>query len=269
MSYTNETTHYSIPLPLGSDLTTPMDYNTAMQDVDTALFESKTDSSSALQKANQLQEDLSDTNDDVTALDGRLTSVEGIQTTQGQNILQNAQDIADVRADALDMICAVDEGTAQVASVKVDEGEYFRYNDVLYIATTDIAIGDTIVPNTNCRATNVATELETVDENIQTSSVSYTPISDGFTVSSLNVNKIGNLLIIDFMGNGTIKINEVTNIANISGLTIPRQFESAIYNSHGSIVSLNLMTNGNICLYCDSESATFTAVAGGQLIAVL
>ena len=159
MSYTNETTHYGIPLPLGSDLTTPMDYNESMQAVDTALYESKSDSSSALQKANQLQEDLSDTKDDVTALDERLTSVEGIQTTQGQNILQNAQDIADVRADALDMICAVDEGTAQVASVKVDEGEFFRYNDVLYVATDDIAVGDTIVPNTNCRATNVASEL--------------------------------------------------------------------------------------------------------------
>lgn len=163
MGYTNETTHYGIPLPLGSDLTTPMDYSESAQKIDTDLFESKTDSTSALQKANQLRQDLSATNDEVTTVKGRVTTLEGTSVTQGQAILQNTQDIADVRADALDMICAVDEGTAQVASVAVAKNNYFRYNDVLYMATADIAIGDTIVPNTNCRATNVATELQNIE----------------------------------------------------------------------------------------------------------
>ena len=163
MGYTNETTHYGIPLPLGSDLTTPMDYNESIQDVDTALFESKTDSASALQKANQLQQDLATTNDNLTGVTGRVTTLEGTVTTQGGAILQNTQDIADVRADALDMITAKDEGTAQVATVAVAKGEYFRYNDVLYIATDDIAINDTIVPNENCRATNVGTELTQIN----------------------------------------------------------------------------------------------------------
>lgn len=166
MSYTNETTHYAIPLPLGSDKTTPMDYNQSAQEVDTVLFEAKTDSASALQKANQLQQDLSTTNDNVTGVTGRVTTLEGTVTTQGQAILQNTQDISDVRADALDMIVAKDEGTAQVASVAVAEGEYFRYNDVLYIATQAIAVGDTIVPNTNCKATNVGTELNQLNNDL-------------------------------------------------------------------------------------------------------
>ena len=166
MGYTNETTHYSIPLPIGSDKTTPMDYNTSAQEVDTVLFEAKTDSASALQKANQLQQDLSTTNDNVTSVTGRVTTLEGTVTTQGQAILQNTQDIADVRADALDMIVAKDEGTAQVATVAVAVGEYFRYNDVLYIATQSIAVGDTIVPNTNCKATNVGTELNQLNNDL-------------------------------------------------------------------------------------------------------
>ncbi|MBP3887246.1 MAG: hypothetical protein J6F30_06290 [Cellulosilyticum sp.] len=166
MAYTNETTHYSIPLPLGSDLTTPMDYNESMQDVDTALFEAKTDSGSALQKANQLQQDLATTNDNVTAVAGRVTTLEGTSVTQGQAILQNTQDIADVRTDALDMIVAKDEGTAQVATVAIAEGEYFRYNDVLYIATENIAIGDSIIPNENCKATNVGTELSQLNSDL-------------------------------------------------------------------------------------------------------
>lgn len=174
MGYTNETTHYSIPLPLGSDKTTPMDYNTSAQEVDTVLFEAKTDSASALQKANQLQQDLATTNGNVTAVTGRVTTLEGTVTTQGQSILQNTQDISDVRADALDMIVAKDEGTAQVATVAVAEGEYFRYNDVLYIATQAIAVGDTIVPNTNCKATNVGTELNQLNSDLNKGSVSVT-----------------------------------------------------------------------------------------------
>lgn len=166
MSYTNETTHYGIPLPLGTDKTTPMDYNTGMQAVDTALFGAKSDSDSALRKAQQVEEGLSQTDGNVTALGGRVTTLEGTSVTQGNAIQQNAQDIADVRSDALDMIEAKDEGTAQVASVPVNKGEYFRYNDVLYIATKNIAVGATIVPNTNCRATNVGTELKQIDDNL-------------------------------------------------------------------------------------------------------
>lgn len=159
MSYTNETTHYGIPLPLGTDKTTPMDYNTSMQEVDTVLFGAKSDSDSALRKAQQVETGLSQTDENVSGIAGRVATLEGTSTTQGNAIQQNAQDIADVRADALDMIEAKDEGTAQVATVAVNKGEYFRYNDVLYKATQNIGVGTTIVPNTNCRATNVGTEL--------------------------------------------------------------------------------------------------------------
>lgn len=196
MGYTNETTHYGIPLPLGSDKTTPMDYNTSAQEVDTILFEAKTDSASALQKANQLQQDLATTNGNVTAVTGRVTTLEGTVTTQGHSILQNTQDISDVRADALDMIVAKDEGTAQVATVAVAEGEYFRYNDVLYIATQAIAVGDTIVPNTNCKATNVGTELNQLNNDL----------SDSVAVESSNVNL-------------TLKTNEANIITRSGGLS--------------------------------------------------
>ena len=162
MSYTNETTHYGIPLPLGTDLTTPMDYNASMQALDTAVFGAVTDASAGVTKANAVEEALGTTNDNVSALTGRVTTAEGTIVTQGNAITQLQLDVADTKADSLDMICAVDEGTAQVATVAVQEGKYFRYNDVLYMATADIAIGDTIVPNTNCRATNVATELESL-----------------------------------------------------------------------------------------------------------
>lgn len=267
MSYASGTTHYNLPQTVGTDKRDWFDTNQAFSDIDAAIYgavQSASESASALTalttRVGTNETNIADLQTSRTTDESRISALETLTA-------QHTTDIAGVKADALDMICAVDEGTAQVASVAVTEGNYFRYNDVLYMATTDIAVGDTIVPNTNCRATNVATELESIETGVE--SVSYTPISDGFTVDSLSVNRIGDLLLIDFSGNGAIKINEVTNIANISGLTIPRQFSSAIFNSHGSVVSLNLMTNGNICLYCDSESAAFTTVASGQLFAIL
>ena len=56
------------------------------------------------------------------------------------------------------MICSVEEKTA-TAQYEHLNGAYFRYNDTLYVATTDISKGDTIVPNVNCRTTDVASSL--------------------------------------------------------------------------------------------------------------
>lgn len=198
MGYTNETTHYGIPLPLGTDKTTPMDYNTSMQEVDTALFGAKSDSDSALRKAQQVETGLSQTDENVSSLAGRITTLEGTSVTHGNAIQQNAQDIANVRADALDMIEAKDEGTAQVATVAVNAGQYFRYNDVLYMATQNIAVGATIVPNTNCRATNVGTELELINELLAVEKIADSEItipsgSDGYIINPFAV-KCGNIV---------------------------------------------------------------------------
>ena len=48
MAYTNETTHFGFPLPLGSDLTVPMDYNESLEEADTALFEAQTNAAGAV-----------------------------------------------------------------------------------------------------------------------------------------------------------------------------------------------------------------------------
>lgn len=159
MSFANGTIHYNLPQTVGTDKRDWFDTNTSFAAIDAAIY-------GAVQTATE-------TASAVTALTTRVGSAEAdiatIQTSLGTDeskisalellTSQHSTQIADVKADALDMICAVDEGTAQVATVAVNAGQYFRYNDVLYMATSNIAVGDTIVPNTNCRATNVASEL--------------------------------------------------------------------------------------------------------------
>ena len=269
--YTNETTHYGIPLPLGSDLTAPMDYNESMQDVDTALFESKTDSSSALQKANQLQLDLGTTNDNVTSVAVRVTALEGTSVTQGQAILQNTQDIANVRADALDMIEAKDEGTAQIATVAVTSGEYFRYNDVLYIATQNIAVGDTIVPNTNCRATNVGTELT----QLNTSLAGISQRTADVIIDNTG-RKNGQMLYlllqqIDFSKvNVNTKLEVGTNVFTLCTLDSTNQhlrFSRTDLTNTGSVRIINANIQADANVYVASEGDTFSDLSANSATA--
>lgn len=156
--YTNETAHFGIPLPLGSDLTTPMDYNTAAEAVDEALFEAQGDATAANENAAAAVETANAT---AEALD-TLSATVGGHTSQisalGARMTNAENNIDDVRSDLEDMIVAFNEPTA-TSTHAYAIGDYFIYNDVLYKAIAAIAVGDTIVPNTNCSATNVMTEV--------------------------------------------------------------------------------------------------------------
>ena len=166
MSYATGTTHYNLPQTVGTDKRDWFDTNQAFSDIDAAIY-------GAVQSASESASAITALTTRVGTNETNIADLQTSRTTDEANISalqtltsQHTTQIADVRADALDMICAVDEGTAQVAAVAVSEGNYFRYNDVLYIATSDIAVGDTIIPNTNCRATNVATELVSAGQKV-------------------------------------------------------------------------------------------------------
>ena len=158
MSYTNETTHYHIPKPLGTDLTTPMDYNDAADAIDTAVWGAVQDAAQATSDAADAKLTATGAAEDVAELEGTVTTLSGTVGAQGEAITGLTNEVGDVRTDLSDAICAVKEATA-TASYQHLIGEYFWYNDTLYRATAGIAIGDTIVPNTNCVATNVVIEV--------------------------------------------------------------------------------------------------------------
>lgn len=154
MSYSNQTTHYGIPLPTQSDLVNLLDWNTSSEAIDTAIYEAEQAASSASTdivgiKATIVQLQNADVQfqSDLGAIDGRVTSLE--QTSGG---------LEDDIADVADMITAREVPTAQ-SDQRLLVGEWFRYNGVLYVCTVQIEIGDTIVPNVNCRATNIESEM--------------------------------------------------------------------------------------------------------------
>lgn len=176
MSYANGTTNYNLPQTVGTDKRDWSDTNQAFSDVDAALKAASDAASQAAEDITSLTNRVGTAEDDIVglkaediSLDGRLDTAEGaISTLQLQ--------VPDVRSDLEDMIVAFNEATA-TSTHAYSEGDYFIYNDVLYKATTSIGIGDTIVPNTNCSATNVMTEIENGAAAPAAADVSLAPIT--------------------------------------------------------------------------------------------
>lgn len=59
MAYSNQTTHYGLPLPVGSDKSSWLDNNTAFAAIDTAIYQASTDAGAAAGDIAQLQNDVS------------------------------------------------------------------------------------------------------------------------------------------------------------------------------------------------------------------
>lgn len=236
MSYANGTTHYNLPQTVGNDKRDWFDTNQAFADIDAALYgavQTSTETATALE-----------------TLAGRVTTVEGKQATDEQTLTehgtaigalqttvnQHTSAIADVRQDAEDMISAYNEGAAETSTHAYSVGDYFIYNDVLYRATQAIAIGDTIVPNTNCEATNVSTELSEIESAL--ANVSSNLVSSGDTYLQLFTKIINyinshdttfkNVSAFRVIESGATEVYEVSNI-EASGLNMISMTSQGIY----------------------------------------
>lgn len=62
MAFTNQTTHYGLPLPIGSDKSTWLDTNTAFTAIDAAIYQASTDAAAAA--------------GDITTIQGDITSLQ-------------------------------------------------------------------------------------------------------------------------------------------------------------------------------------------------
>lgn len=161
MSYTNQTTHYGIPLPTQDDYVNGLDWNTSSEAVDTALYNAEQAATTSTAEIAAIKATMALLQDADVQFQSDLNETNGRVSTLEQNATKDEQDIQDIA----DMI--TDKEVAQAQSdVEVSQNEWFRYNGVLYVATQAIHVGDTIIPNTNCRATNIEDEMPTAGEVI-------------------------------------------------------------------------------------------------------
>lgn len=213
MSYTNETTHYHIPKPLGTDLTTPMDYNEAADAIDTAVWGAVQDAAQATSDASDAKTTANGAASDVATLSEAVATLSGTVASHGTSIGNLSNEVDDVRADLSDAICAIKEASATAAYAHAVD-TYFWYNDTLYRTTQAIAIGDTIVPNTNCVTTNAAHEIadikddlhEVFDNNygsaVVITTTAWTASRDGYAVLNSATLESGDMKLVVIDSNG-------------------------------------------------------------------
>lgn len=246
MSYANGTTHYNLPQTVGTDKRDWFDSNAAFAAVDAALYAAATGQAADAEAITALQQTVA----------GQATDIAGLDTLTGQHTNQIAAlnttvnnlgtEVADVRQDAEDMITANNEGAAATSTRAYAIGDYFIYNDVMYKATAAITIGDTIVPNTNCKATNVDTELTEIHDDLAEHSVIV--LADGVkTYSALLDELYARIDTTKLSSKSTLIINE--NVFSISRMSAGNNFTfgRVVYGvDNMSLGSAKLLESGSV-----------------------
>ena len=242
MSYANGTQFYNLPQTVGTDKRDWFDTNSPFAAIDAALHAAVVGQASDAEAIATINSKLATDEADIAALQTKTNTHDSQIATLQTTVNAQAAQITDVRQDAEDMITANNEGAATTSTRAYAIGDYFIYNDVLYKATAAIAIGDTIVPNTNCEATNVDTELTQVNTHLS-SSIKYKTIelSDISAPSALSAVQIYNLSTDSDLSGKSI-LGVVTCIAVSQGGVTRHGVITSYYNN---TVYLTPFTSGN------------------------
>ena len=158
MSSTTTTQFYGLTQYIGTDKPDFADNNQAFRNVDADLHQVVQDSQGFTSDIADLTERVGNLDTDLTNLSGDLDGEKAKITALQNKELSQDTEISRVERNAQDMITAYNEASA-TSTHAYAVGDYFIYNNVLYQATAAIAVGATIVPDTNCTTTNVASEL--------------------------------------------------------------------------------------------------------------
>lgn len=158
MSSTTTTQYYGLTQYIGTDKPDFADNNSAFRNVDADLHQVVQDSQGFTSDIADLTVRVGNLRTDLTNLSGDLDGEKAKITALQNKELSQDTEIARVERNAQDMITAYNEASA-TSTHAYAVGDYFIYNNVLYQATAAIAVGATIVPDTNCTTTNVASEL--------------------------------------------------------------------------------------------------------------
>lgn len=172
MSYASGTTHYNLPQTVGSDKRDWTDTNQAFSDIDAAIYGAAQGASAATSAIETINGEIETITGKQAVDEGNISTLSGKVSTLESTVGTQGAAIADVRQDLQDNIESKREASA-TSTHAYNVGDTFYYNDVLYKATAQIAIGGTIVPSTNCTAVTVMSELQAISgEN--TPDIEYT-----------------------------------------------------------------------------------------------
>lgn len=139
MAYSNQTTHYGLPLPVGSDKSSWLDTNTAFAAIDTAIYQASTDAGAAAGDIAQLQNDVTSLQSgkqdvltfDATPTNGSLNPVRSGGVYSSIESVSIALGVTDLKVSALGNamgntdISAIGDGTVTGAISNIN-GKIFN-----------------------------------------------------------------------------------------------------------------------------------------------
>lgn len=142
MSYTNETTHYGIPKPLGTDLTVPMDYNDAADAIDQALFDASTNATEAVTAAANAVDAASDAVEEVGSLGTEVNNLKGrTSALETSDVIQNNK-IDALENQGVTKFDSVGIADAYVNGLTYSVGDVVTYNGQRYKCTTAVVAAE-------------------------------------------------------------------------------------------------------------------------------
>lgn len=250
MSSTTTTQYYGLTQYIGTDKPDFADNNTAFRNVDADLHQVVQDSQGFTSDIADLTERVGNLNTDLTNLSGDLDGEKAKITALQNKELSQDTEIARVERNAQDMITAYNEASA-TSTHAYAVGDYFIYNNVLYQATAAIAVGATIVPDTNCTTTNVASELIQLNNDLP--KLLADVVADGVKTTAVLLGEVNTALsgktvkpngYMDFGGTITKYDGNLqfSRIASGAGLLIVLAIKVA---SSGSAVEWTFTTSSN------------------------
>lgn len=208
MSSTTTTQYYGLTQYIGTDKPDFADNNTAFRNVDADLHQVVQDSQGFTSDIADLTERVGNLNTDLTNLSGDLDGEKAKITALQNKELSQDTEISRVERNAQDMITAYNEASA-TSTHAYAVGDYFIYNNVLYRATAAIAVGATIVPDTNCTTTNVTSELIQLNNDLNKGSVSVT--ADGIKTYKQLLDGLYTLIDLSKVTNNSKLVVEYSN----------------------------------------------------------
>jgi len=253
MSYASGTTHYNLPQTVGSDKRDWTDTNQAFSDIDAAIYGAAQGASAATSAIETINGQIETITGKQAVDDGNISTLSGKVSTLESTVGTQGAAIADVRQDLQDNIESNHEASA-TSTHAYEIGDTFYYNDVLYKATAQIAIGGTIVPSTNCTAVTVMSELDNLNSDLteldDTVSTHTTTLNRLATVSMFPDGKAANVGIAGRGSGQTTDISATvtcgTHVGSIGGLQIN-------YSQTGSQTGYVIFDANGIHLYVNGQ----------------
>ena len=253
MSYATGTTHYNLPQTVGTDKRDWTDTNEAFSAVDTALYGAVQDAETATSGIQTLNTAVDTINGKLATDEGNISTLSGKVSTLEGTVAGHTSAIADVRSDLQDNIESHKEASA-TSTHAYSVGDTFYYNDILYKATANIGVGDTIVPNTNCTGITVMSEIQ--NQTAPTAAqVSYDNTSSGLTADDVQeaIDEINGKISEESISSGSSAGTFASKLAELYALI---DFSKLTHNSK-IVMGTTTKQIYNIAVLT-SSSATFT-----------